>query len=232
MQFTPPLTPGTLHRRYKRFLADITLGTGEEITAHVANPGAMTGLAEPGSAVWLSRSDDPKRKLKWSWQLATGTSGALVCVNTGLTNTLVAEGLAAGAIPTLKQAGPARREVKVGDSRLDFQLGEDCFVEVKAVTLSRQPGLAEFPDAKTARGVKHLKELAQLRQQGFRAAMLYVAMRDDCTRFQIARDIDLAYDEGLKHAVEAGVEVITAVITASPEGLVLQKNRTLDWNEL
>ncbi len=227
MQFDPPLIPATLVRRYKRFLSDITLESGEEITAHVANPGAMTGLAEPGSTVWLSRSDDPKRKLKWSWQLATAPNGALVCVNTGLTNRLVEEGLRANAIPGLD--GAIRREVKTGDSRLDFLLGENTYVEVKAVTLSRRPGWAEFPDAKTARGAKHLNELKRLRQEGHRAAMLYVAMRDDCTRFGIAADIDLAYAEALKDACDAGVEIITACVEATPQGLTLIADRKLDW---
>jgi len=229
MQFDPPLIQGTLLRRYKRFLADITLEDGQEITAHIANPGAMTGLAEPGSTVWLSRSDDPKRKLKWSWQLATAANGALVCVNTGLTNTLVDEALHKTIIPGL--SGEIRREVKVGQSRLDFLLGGDTYVEVKAVTLSRDPGLAEFPDAKTARGAKHLRELADLRAQGHRAAMLYVAMRDDCSRFRIARDIDLGYAEALKDALAQGVELLTACVAATPLGLEIIAECHMDWTE-
>lgn len=192
-------------------MADVTMQDGSEMTVHVANPGGMQGLAEPGSTVWLEDSKNPKRKLPWSWQLASAKSGALVVVNTGFANSLVEAAIRAGDIPELAGYDTIRREVKYGEnSRIDLLLEAEgkppCFVEVKSVTLSRTDGLAEFPDAKTARGAKHLIELANEVQKGHRAVMFYALMRDDCDRFCIAADIDPTYDKGLKEAVANGVE--------------------------
>lgn len=223
MRFPTDLIPARLIRRYKRFLADCQLEDGREITAHVANPGSMMGLATPGARVWLEPNDDPKRKLKFAWKLLEIEAGGVVCVDTGLANRLVKEALAARKIAAFADAGAARAEVKFGEkSRVDFLLdgGEGkTWVEVKSVTLSRQPGLAEFPDSVTARGARHLADLTQMVRQGDAAAMLYVVMRTDCTSMTIAGDIDPAYAQAFVAAREAGVAVHAVAAQISPAGL-------------
>jgi sugar fermentation stimulation protein A len=182
MRFNEPLIPATLIKRYKRFLADVVLASGEEITAHVANPGAMIGLAAPGSRVWLSKSSNAKRKLPYSWELVEVDLGAgpeLIGINTAHPNLLVAEAIAANAIPELAGYATTRREVRYGkNSRVDFLLETpgrpSCYVEVKNVHLMRRAGLAEFPDSVTARGAKHLDELAAMTAAGGRAVMLFL----------------------------------------------------------
>ncbi len=213
MQFQTPLIAATLIRRYKRFLADITLPDGVETTAHCANPGAMTGLMDQGARIWVEQNDDPKRKLKFSWKLIELGHGHWACLDTSLPNKLVAEALRAGKIPELLGYTHIRPEVKYGESsRIDFLLkGEgrpNTYVEVKAVTLMRAPGLAEFPDSVTKRGTKHLHELIEMVHEGHRAVMLYVVHRTDCARFTIAADIDPDYAEAFAAARLAGVEMI------------------------
>lgn len=211
MKFDPPLLPGRLIRRYKRFLADIELDEGPAITAHCANPGSMLGLAEPGSRVWVSDSQNPKRKLRYSWELVETPSGALVGIHTSRANALVEEGLHAGRLKELQGFQTLRREVPYGEkSRIDFLLEQpntpSTYVEVKSVTLCRTPGLAEFPDSKTERGTKHLLELAAMAAQGSRAVMLFLAQRADCARFAIAADIDPHYARVFDEVRQAGVE--------------------------
>ncbi len=216
MRFAVPLIPATLVRRYKRFLADVVLPDGEAVTVHVANPGGMTGLAAPGARVWLSRSDKPCRKLPYSWELVEvdlGSGLELVGVNTAHPNLLVGTAIAAGQIPELSGYGSLRREVKYGvNSRVDFLLQDHarppCYVEVKNVHLMREAGLAEFPDAVTARGAKHLVELGAMVAAGHRAVMVYLIQIGSADRFGLARDIDRRYGEAFDRARAAGVEAV------------------------
>lgn len=212
MKFPASLIKGRLIKRYKRFLADIELESGEMITAHVANPGSMMGLKDEGLTVWLSLSDNPKRKLPYSWELVE-VDGALVGINTAHPNGIVADAIEDGQIDALAGYENLTREVKYGEnSRIDILLSgqnkPDCYVEVKNVTLKRNDSLAEFPDSVTARGAKHLKELVSMVEQGHRAVMFYLIQRTDCTKFQIAADIDPLYAAAFKEAIAAGVEII------------------------
>lgn len=212
MRFDVPLVTGRLIKRYKRFLADVTLEDGgAEITAHCANSGSMMGLKDPGIKVWLTPNDDPKRKLKYSWEMLE-IDGTMVGINTSRPNGLVEEAIEAGRIPELVGYEKLRREVKYGkNSRIDILLeGEGdkrTYVEVKNVTLARENGIAEFPDAVTARGAKHLDELADMVREGHRSAMVFLIQRDDCDALVLARDIDPKYGEAFDAAVKAGVEV-------------------------
>ena len=230
----PPLITGRLIRRYKRFLADVELDSGGIVTAHCANPGSMMGLDAPGIPVWLSVSDDPKRKLKHSWKLAEVDFGwrgpQLVSIDTGHPNVLAEEAVIAGTIAPLAGYGTVRREVRYGrNSRIDLLLGgksgpdgilPDCYVEVKNVHLMRQPGLAEFPDSVTSRGAKHLEELGDMVEDGHRAVMLFVVQME-AERFAIASDIDPAYGKALARAMARGVEVLVHVCTMAADRIVL-----------
>jgi sugar fermentation stimulation protein A len=227
MRFPTPLIPATLVKRYKRFLADVILPNGETVTVHVANPGAMTGLATQGARVWLSKSDNAKRKLVHSWELVEVDFGGgveLVGVNTGHPNPLIGAALAAGAIPELAGYDTIRREVKYGkNSRVDFLLESatrpSCYVEIKNVHLMRRPGLAEFPDARTERGAKHLVELGDVIEQDARAVMLYVIQIGSATRFALARDIDPKYGAAYDVARARGVEAIAWKCRIEPGGI-------------
>lgn len=227
MKFDPALTPATLLKRYKRFLADVRFDDGSELTAHCANPGSMLGLAEPGSTVWVSKSDNPKRKLPWSLELVdVGTS--LVGVHTGRPNTLVEAAIKAGDIPELAGYETVRREVKYGEnSRIDLLLENPdrppAYVEIKSVTLSRTQGLAEFPDSKTARGAKHMAELAEMARFGHRAVVFFLVQRSDCTQMRPAADIDPKYAESLTAAIAAGVEVLCYSCRINSERIELDR---------
>lgn len=228
MLFSAPLVPGRLIRRYKRFLADCLLDSGEAVTAHVANSGSMLGLATPGARVHLAGSRDPKRKLAWSWQLVEAND-ALVGIDTGLSNRIVAEAIAAGRISALAGYRTLRREVAYGvNSRVDMLLeGEGrppCYVEVKSVTLSRRPGIAEFPDAVTTRGAKHLGELAAMVGAGARAVLLYLVQRGDCGHFQLAADIDPTYAAAAEAGRAAGVEMLVMHADVTPAGIEIRSD--------
>jgi sugar fermentation stimulation protein A len=232
MRFASPLVGGHLIRRYKRFLADVTLADGREITAHCANPGAMMGLASPGNPVWMSLSTDPKRKLSHSLELVEVDFGwigpQLVGVNTAHPNRIVAEAIRDRAIAELAGYETLRPEVKYGaNSRVDFLLTSpgkaDAYVEVKNVHLMRNPGLAEFPDCVTARGAKHLAELANMVANGHRAVMLYV-IQMQAEGFNLARDLDPAYAAAFAKAKLAGVEAYAYTCRLTADEIVLDQS--------
>jgi len=226
MEFPDPLIPGVLIKRYKRFLADIRLESGEVVTAHCANTGSMESVKEPGSEVWLSPARSPQRKLRYTWELIA-VGAHLVGINTSLPNGLVEEALRRQGIPELAGYGTIRREVAYGgNSRIDLLLEggghPTCYVEVKNVTMKRQSGPGapvEFPDAVTARGSKHLIELSAMARRGNRAVMLYLVQRGDGARFSIAADIDPAYAANLQKAIESGVEVLCYECTMSVKAI-------------
>lgn len=208
--FWPDLIPGTLIRRYKRFLADIKLADGTVVTAHCANSGAMTACAEPGRPVWIAKTDNPKRKLAYTWHLIEMETG-LVGVHTQVPNPLVALSIQAGQIPELSGYTTLKTEVKTGNSRIDILLCDekqkDCYVEVKNCTLV-EDGLAQFPDAVTTRGKKHVEELTDLVGKGNRCVMFFLIQRTDAKRLQPADRIDPAYGNALRHAHKKGVELL------------------------
>lgn len=239
MDFQSPLIEATLLRRYKRFLADVRLADGSEMTVHVANPGSMIGgVADAGLRIWLSDSKNPKRKLPYSWEVVETAPkegvGARVGVNTALPNKVVEEAIAAGQVPGLTGYETIRREVKYGEnSRIDLLLEAPdkppCYVEVKSVTLSRTPGLAEFPDAKTTRGAKHLVELAGEVARGNRAVMLYLVNRTDCDEVAIASDIDPLYSKGLEDALAQGVETLSMGVAIDQAGITINREIACQW---
>jgi sugar fermentation stimulation protein A len=226
MRFVAPLVRGTLLRRYKRFLSDVLLDSGETVTAHVANSGAMTGLADAGLEVWLSPAANPARKLAWSWELAR-VDGHLVGINTAHPNAIVAEAVAAGTIAELVGYASGRREVPYGrNSRIDLLLEQPgrprCYVEVKNVHLKRGDD-ACFPDAVTVRGTKHLGELRDMVAAGQRAVMLFLVQRGDCRRFTPAADVDPTYARELALAVAKGVEVLCYTCRLSLQEILLDR---------
>ncbi len=227
MRFQTPLVAARLVRRYKRFLADFVLETdGNAVTGHCPNPGAMTGLAEPGLRCWLEPAP-PGRKLPFGWRLVDLPDGRhRAGIDTAVPNRIVAEALAEGRIAPLAGWPHVRAEVRMGErSRVDFLLGRDdgppLWLEVKNVHLRRDGPAAEFPDCVTARGTRHLQELAHRVRGGDAAAMLYVIQRDDCTEFRLARDIDPAYAQAFDEARRAGVQMLAFGTRIAPDGVWL-----------
>lgn len=229
MRFDPPLEQATLLRRYKRFLADIELASGEQMTIHCPNTGSMLNCMEPGGQVWFSRSNDPKRKLPGTWEISRTPQGRLACVNTGRANALVEEALRAGLISELAGFTALRREVAYGEerSRIDFRLefsDRPAYVEVKSVTLGYADSpVAAFPDAVTQRGAKHLRELAALARQGIRAVQLYCVNLTGVEAVRPAEEIDAAYAQALRAAVAEGVEVLAYAAQLDAEQIVIDR---------
>ena len=223
MRFPSRLIRGTLVQRYKRFLADVRLEDDEIVTAHCTNTGSMIGCKEPGSKVYISRSENLNRKLLYTWEMIK-TDGRWVGINTLHPNKLVAEAVESGLITELSGYRSIRREVKVSaHTRLDLCLegnNGSCFVEVKNVTLAAN-GTAAFPDAVSDRGTRHLQELMRLKRQGHRAAMVFVIQRSDCQNFRPADEIDSEYGRWLRRAVKAGVEVLPYAAKVTAREIVL-----------
>jgi sugar fermentation stimulation protein A len=223
MRFKSQLIRGTLIQRYKRFLADVRLANGAVVTAHCTNTGSMMGCKEPGSAVYVSRSDNQNRKLLYTWELIKANN-TWVGINTMHPNKLVPEAIEAGVIKELRGFDNIRREVKVSaHSRLDLCLAGangSCFVEIKNVTFAVD-GTAAFPDAVSERGTKHLKELMRLKRQGHRAAIVFVIQRGDCDSFRPADEIDQVYGRWLRRAIKAGVDALPYRAKVTPREIIL-----------
>lgn len=231
MRFSSPLVRGRLLKRYKRFLADVVLDDGGEVTATCPNTGSMLGLTAPGSTIWLSTSDSPTRKYRHTWEMIEADLGdgpTLVGINTNHPNRIVAEAVAAGAMAPLAGYAGLRREVKYGvNSRIDLLLEDEakpaCYVEIKNVHLMREAGRAEFPDSVTERGTKHLDELANMVAAGHRAVMVYLIQRADARCFSLARDIDPDYAAAFARATARGVEALALSCRLSPEEIAIDK---------
>lgn len=222
MQFNPPLIRGTLIQRYKRFLADIKLESGEVVVAHTTNSGSMKSCLEPGAEVYISLTDNPSRKTRYTWEMIK-INHHWVGINTSWPNYLAFEAIKNNQIEKLKGYTQVKREVKFGDSRFDIYCEnqfEKCFVEVKNVTL-KEGDFALFPDAVTTRGQKHLNTLIEAKEKGYRAVMLYVVQREDVTTFAPAHNIDLNYAQVLTQAYHKGVEIIAIQARVLPESIEL-----------
>lgn len=230
MKFPQSLKKGTLIKRYKRFLADVVLEDGALVTAHTANTGSMKGCNTPGSTVWLSHSDNNKRKYPLSWELIEVAPNVIAGINTGLANRLVREAIERGVIVELEGGFTIQREVRYGkeNSRIDLLLEADdhskCYVEVKNVTLAEN-GIAFFPDAVSKRGTKHLRELAEMVRVGHRAVILYCIQRNDTRQLRPADKIDPQYGETLRSAISQGVEALAYSCSVSPVEIVIDKRQ-------
>ena len=210
MLFKEKLLQGTLIKRYKRFFADIEY-QNKIITAHCPNSGSMMGLLNKGNGVWFSEANNPKRKLKYTLEIVN-VDKKLVGINTLLTNKIVLEALNQKRIKNLVTFNNIKTEAKFSDkTRFDFLISnnkEKCFLEVKNVTLVRKEKIAEFPDAITSRGTKHLKELINAKKKGFESYILYLIQREDCRSFKIAEDIDQEYKITFNEALKNGVKML------------------------
>jgi len=230
MEFAPSLIPATLIRRYKRFLADVRMANGEELTVHTPNTGAMTGCAEPGSTVWLRDVDSPKRKYRYSWEVTENLQGVMVGVHTGITNRLVSEAIEQGVVTELQGYSTVRQEVRYGEerSRIDLLLqghedGRDCYVEIKNVTTCDAQGYGYFPDAVSSRASKHLRELMNMVSRGQRAVIFFCVQRGDVEQVRPADEIDTLYGQTLREALAAGVEALAYRARVTPHEVVLEK---------
>ena len=210
MKFKERLLQGALIKRYKRFFIDIKY-KNKIITAHCPNSGSMIGLLDRGNKAWFSLSDNPKRKLKYTLEIIE-VKNKKVGINTLLTNKIVLEALKHKKIHSLNKFNHIKTESKFSDgTRFDFLLSKDkekCFLEVKNVTLLRENKIAEFPDAITSRGTKHLNELCNAKKKGYQSYILYLIQREDCGSFEIAKDIDKKYKTAFDKALKSGVKIL------------------------
>ena len=225
MNFKKKLISGELIKRYKRFFVDVKIDN-KTVTAHCPNTGSMMGLLEKGNKVWLSKSDNPKRKLKYTLQVIE-SNGSKVGVNTHLTNKIALDAIYKSKIQNFKNYDFVKQEIKFGNStRFDLLLtkkNKKIFIEVKNVTLSRQKGIAEFPDAITSRGQKHIQELLNANKQGYNIYLLFVIQRDDCNKLKIAKDIDPKYCELLTKAVKKNLNILCYDCKFSTKGIKLNR---------
>ena len=230
MKYSIPLIPVTLLRRYKRFLADVELANGEQITVHTPNTGRMLGCAEPGSQLWIRDTASTTRKYRFAWEMSTTADGQLVGVNTHLANQLVREAIETGVVQELGSEWQIRQEVAYGEegSRIDLLLNNDdgrrVYVEIKNVTASLQARIAHFPDAVSARGTKHLRELQRVVAQGDEAVIFYCVTRSDVEQMQPADEIDPEYNRVLRESLQAGVKALAYVVEISPREIRLTKS--------
>ena len=233
MIFNKKLISGEFVKRYKRFFVDVKINN-KIITAHCPNTGSMMGLLIANNKVWLSKSENPERKLKYTLQIIENKK-SMVGVNTHLTNKIVLEALEENSIKELKNLDNIKSEVKFGkNTRFDFLISKNnkkIFVEVKNVTLSRKKGVAEFPDAVTARGLKHIKELINASKRGFETYLLFLIQRNDCNQFKIAQDIDPDYYKLLTEAAKKKLNIVCYDCKFSPKGIKLNKNIKFKLNE-
>jgi sugar fermentation stimulation protein A len=227
MKYSKPLQRVKLIRRYKRFLADVEWPDGRQMTVHTANTGSMLGCSTPGNSIWIRDSENHKRKYRYSWEISETDNNSLIGVNTILANKLVVEGIERGVINELSDYNTIKTEVPYGErSRIDILLQDgqksrpDCYVEVKNVT-AREGDYAIFPDAVTARGTKHLQELVNMVQAGYRSVIFFCIQRNDVSLFRAAHEIDPVYAKTLAYAVEQGVEALAYSVTISPDEIAL-----------
>lgn len=231
MKFNPALEEGVLLQRYKRFLADVRLADGSIITLHCPNTGAMTHCADPGSRVWFSTSSNATRKYPNTWEIVETAAGHRIGINTGRANGLVREALDMGLIGSLEQYRTIQSEVRYGveNSRIDFHLSDsaagepDCYVEVKSVTLLLENGSGAFPDAVTARGIRHLRELIAMSRQGHRAMLLFCVQHSGIVHVRPADHIHPEYGALLRGAAAEGVEVLAMRARFEDDGIVLDR---------
>lgn len=230
MQFSSPLLPGTLFKRYKRFFADVRLENGQVVTAHCPNTGSMLGCSSEGNPVLLSQSENPNRKLSYTWELIR-MDDTWVGISTGKSNAIVHEALERRTIPELEPYTAIEREVTPGihKSRLDFLLTgpKPCYVEVKQVTL-KEGKTALFPDAVTERGARHLSVLQELAGRGYRVVIFFLLTRGDCSVFKLAVHIGAVYAASLVAAVKAGVTVLCYASEVSPMGITVAERVSYD----
>ena len=230
MNFEKTLISGELIKRYKRFFVDVKINN-EVITAHCPNTGSMMGLLDNGNKVWLSKTDQPNRKLKYTLQIIESQKSK-VGVNTHLTNKIVLESLKNNLVNKFKNYKNIQKEVKFGnDTRFDFLISKNkkkTFIEVKNVTLSRKKGIAEFPDSVTTRGLKHINELLKAGSNGYTIYLFFVIQRDDCNKFKIASDIDAEYWKVITKAVKKNLNILCYDCKISPKGIKLNREIKLE----